>query len=229
MQLTILLLLVIGVSFGWSLLKKGKIFPIAVVKIEADYQYLSAEALKQTILNDLPASFWTVDLNAIKDHLKMLTWVESVNIEKIWPDTLKIRIQEKKVFMRWGEKGLLSDKEEIFYPDELSVEMKDSLPILYGPEGQVQEVVSQYKNMTQMLQTKKLSGQMLLMSDSGAWFLRLNNGPLLLLGKDDSIKRLARFLRVYDTVFVDNHVARRVDLRYPHGMAISWVEPEKAE
>ncbi len=229
MQLTILILLALSVSFGWNSLKRGEIFPINVVKVEADYKHLSPEELQQIIAEELPASFWTLDINALQANLKALTWVQSVRIEKIWPETLKIRVDEKKILAHWGEQGLLSDKEDIFYPNTPFAEMNDpNLPILYGPEGQNKVLVEQYDKITKMLQTKQLSGQMLLMSESGAWFLRLDNGTLLLLGSDNPLERLGRFLRVYDAVFAGEHLARRVDLRYPHGMAVSWVEESKS-
>lgn len=233
LQLTILVLLAISFKSGWNYLQSGGIFPISVVKVEADYTHLSPKELQQAISNDLPASFWTVDVRALKSRLEAIAWVQSVDIQKIWPETLKIRVNEKKVFARWGKNALLSDKEEVFYPDATFFKIKHHLPMLYSPEGQTKVVAEQYSLMTQMLKTKKMSIKSLLLSDSGAWVLRLNNGTLLLLGRDEPIKRLSRFLRTYDAVFEDNvegqkRKARRVDLRYPHGMAVSWVaEPEK--
>jgi cell division protein FtsQ len=93
-QFTILILLVASFKFGWNYLQSGEIFPISVVKIEADYAHLSPEELQQTISGDLPASFWTVDIRSLKSRLQAIEWVQSVDIQKIWPETLKIRVNE---------------------------------------------------------------------------------------------------------------------------------------
>jgi cell division protein FtsQ len=226
----ILILLALSVSFAWISLKNGKIFPISIVKVEANYAHLTPAELQQTIVRDLPASYWTVDLQALATQIQSLPWVESVNIEKIWPGTLKIRIHEKHVLVRWGEKGLLSDKNEVFHPGKICAEMHGNLPILYGPEGKIQLIVKQYDTITRLLQTKQLSIQTLLLSESGAWFLRIKNGPMLLLGTDKPVEKLKRFLRVYKVVFEnENHVARRVDLRYSRGMAVLWADPVELE
>lgn len=229
---------------GWDYLQTGGIFPIAVVKVEADYAHLSPQELEKAISGDLPASFWTVDIRSLKNRLKAIAWVQSVSIEKVWPETLKIRVNEKKVLARWGNKGLISDKKEIFYPAHMSLDTEkfNDLPKLYGPSGREQVVLSHYDTMSNMLQSKHLSLKTLLLSDSSAWVLRLENGTLLLLGIDEPLKRLSRFLRSYDTIFnseaeewqnsdqklgkpVNQRVARRVDLRYPHGMAVAWEKP----
>jgi cell division protein FtsQ len=132
---------------------------------------------------------------------------------------------------QWGKNGLLSDKEEIFYPEKnASTVNTKNLPLLYGPTGQVKTVVEQYSAMEKMLASKKMTIKMLMMSQSGAWFVRLTTGTVLLLGREHPLERLTRFLRAYEAVFMGNesaedglvHFARRVDLRYPHGMAISW-------
>ncbi len=238
-QLTVLVLLVASVKFGWNYLQSGGIFPISVVKVEADYTHLSPEELEQTISNDLPASFWTVNVRSLKSRLQAITWVQSVDIQKIWPETLKIRVNEKKVMAKWGKNGLLSDKQEIFYPnferkEQESTSIKKGLPTLYGPASQVNTIVQQYNSMSKMLWQEKMTIKTLYMSRSGAWFIQLTNGTMLLLGRETPLERLARFLGAYDSIFLNNDAvdqeirfARRVDLRYPHGMAISWATETK--
>lgn len=226
-----LVLLAVGFKIGWTDLKNGEIFPISVVKVEANYDHLSQEELQKIISTGLPASFWTIDLRTLQSRLKALAWVQSVQIEKAWPETLTVRVNEKKVFARWGEKGLLSNKDQIFYPNKIS-QIDARLPILYGPVEQKQKIIAEYGVMANMLAREKLTIETLLLSESGAWVIRLRNGTLLLLGKDDPIKRLNRFLKAYQSVFLtedgQTKMARRVDLRYPHGLAVSWVvEPIK--
>lgn len=235
-----------SLKLGWDYVQNGGVLPISVIKVEADYTHLSPKTLQQVISNDLPANFWTIDVRALKAHIQAIAWVQSVDIEKIWPETLKIRVNEKKVLARWGSPdttnaapvALVSDKNEIFYPnaDFLPLELTDTtisdatLPILYAPDEQVKTILMQYHMMGELLKKYDLSIKMLLLSDSHAWMLRLNNDTLLLLGREQPMQRLMRFLQVYPTIFVktdESHheylrKARRVDLRYPHGMAISW-------
>lgn len=229
-QLTswILLALLLSVGFKLSLdhLQHGDFFPISVVKIEGNCQHLSQETVEQAISADFPASFWTIDVSALKTKLQTMAWVQSVNIEKIWPETLKIQINEKKVFARWNRNGFISDKGEIFYPETSSItsqqESLQNLPQLQGLDTQTQTLMKMYSLMNPMLKTKELTLKTLSVSAGGAWTLLLSNGTLLLLGKQAPLKRLTRFLRVYDRVFL-NQQAKSVDLRYPHGMAVSWI------
>lgn len=220
------ILLSVGFKLSWNHLQHGDFFPISVVKIEGNCQHLSQETVEQAISTDFPASFWTIDISALKAKLQTLAWVQSVNIEKIWPETLKIQINEKKVFARWNNNGFISDKGEIFYPKTSSTTSQQDdlqkLPLLQGLDTQTHTLTKMYAVMTPMLKTKGLTLQTLSISTGGAWTLLLSNGTLLFLGKQAPLKRLTRFLRVYDRIFLNQQV-KSVDLRYSHGMAVSWI------
>lgn len=219
-------LLSIGFKLSWNHLLHGDFFPISVVKIEGNCHHLSQETVEQAISADFPASFWTIDVRGLKAKLQTIAWVQSVNIEKIWPETLKIQINEKQIFARWKHNGFISDQGKIFYPETSSTisqqEDLQKLPLLQGLDTQTHTLMKMYNVMSTMLKTKELSLRKLSVSAGGAWTLLLSNGTLLLLGKQAPLKRLTRFLRVYDRIFINQQV-KRIDLRYPHGMAVSWI------
>jgi cell division protein FtsQ len=60
-------------------------------------------------------------------------------------------------------------------------------------------------------------------SDRWAWKIKLVTGMEILLGQDEQLKKLKRFLKTL-TVLSQGQVDAMevVDLRYPNGYAVSW-------
>jgi len=203
-------------------MKQGGLFPISTVKVEATYEHLSPKELEAVLSKNLPASFWTIDLRKLKENLEKLAWVKAVQVDKIWPETIKVKVLEKKAVARWGKKGLVSDQNLLFYPEPETISAE--LPVLYGPLSQLDNILKTYQIFQQVLTVKKLKLQALLLTESNAWIIRLSNGTVLLLGSQAPLKRLRRFVSAYESVFGEypERTAQQVDLRYPHGMAVSW-------
>ncbi len=61
-----------------------------------------------------------------------------------------------------------------------------------------------------------------------AWYMRLNNGLQIVLGRDNIDTRLQRFIEAYAQLFA-NRVSDvdYVDLRYSNGFAVKWKEQSK--
>jgi len=66
-------------------------------------------------------------------------------------------------------------------------------------------------------------------NDRGAWKIKLATGLEILLGRNEQLKKLQRFLKTL-AVLKQEQVEQMaiVDLRYPNGYAVSW-KPGAAE
>ena len=68
------------------------------------------------------------------------------------------------------------------------------------------------------------------MRDRGSWFLTTRSGIELLLGRDDVVDKMQRFLTIDKLMLADRReLIARVDLRYSNGMAVAWREPATVE
>ena len=63
-------------------------------------------------------------------------------------------------------------------------------------------------------------------NDRWAWKIKLTTGLEILLGRNDQLKKLQRFLKTLDILGQEGvEQMAIVDLRYPNGYAVSW-KPE---
>lgn len=194
-------------------------FPVNTVKIAATYQHISHQQLEEILSRHLNASFFALSVNQLHADLSALNWADDVQIERVWPDTLKIMLVEKKPVAIWND-SMLTEGGDMFDGGQRD---ESTLPHLRGPVNQQQEVLQVYKKMSKILSIYGLHAASLEWRDNHAWDLTLANGVQLRLGKRDLEMRITRFCKAYPAVFADKpEQLASVDLRYPRGMAVQW-------
>ena len=102
-----------------------------------------------------------------------------------------------------------------------------SLPSLTGPESQGKTVLTTYKQIGELLTINGFSLQSLSLSARHAWHAELNNGIRLELGREDSMRRIQRFIHVYPKLAEQDKKVGVVDLRYDTGLAVDWDDAQK--
>ncbi|NKB46319.1 MAG: FtsQ-type POTRA domain-containing protein [Legionellales bacterium] len=214
-------LLLIVVGGLWSWLTHSHHFPIRHIKVEATYQKVTQQELTQAITPYLQKSFFGLPVNALKQRILQIAWIDDVMVQRIWPDTVHIRFTEQVAVVRWGHQALFNPQGELFFP--ASDTFPQDLPILSGPAGMERQIFRTYREMDQILTVVDLRIAQVKVSHRYAWTVRLNNGSELILGKEKPIRRLKRFIAVHDQLFADHaRVAESIDLRYPDGLAVRW-------
>ena len=82
-----------------------------------------------------------------------------------------------------------------------------------------------FRHMSWLVERDDLTIVELTMARRGAVELRLQNGIILLLGRDQILPRLQRLMTVYRSHFVTKvDTIKRIDGRYPYGVSVAWKE-----
>lgn len=195
-------------------------FPIGTVQVSANYQHITRKQLETVLTSYLNASFFSLPVGQLQADLLALDWSNQVSIERIWPDTLKITLVEKKPVALWNGSLLTAEGALFSVGNEQPHTM---LPQLIGPSEQQADVLQNFKKLSKLLSKYGLHAVSLQLRDNQAWELSLSNGVLLRLGKRDLEKRVLRFCRAYPVIFREKaEQLASVDLRYARGMAVQW-------
>ncbi|MEO8163859.1 MAG: cell division protein FtsQ/DivIB, partial [Betaproteobacteria bacterium] len=92
---------------------------------------------------------------------------------------------------------------------------------LLGPERSAPEVVTHFQMFERALEPVGRHIAALTLSPRRAWVLKLDDGMVLELGRENLESRLAGFVAAYEsTVARLPRPATYVDLRYPNGFAV---------
>ena len=220
-----LAILAAGVVGAGALARAAFDVPVAALTIDAPFQRVSALELTDAARSAIGGGFLSVRLDRIRDGLEQLDWVDSASVRRVWPDRLHIVVTEQLPAARWGDRGLLNTRGELFV--ETARHELTELPRLAGPANEVQRVAAQYLALRGPLIEAGLGLSAVTLSERGAWRIVLGNGIEVKLGRQQTDDRVTRFIEVAAPV-VARHEARirYVDMRYSNGFSIGWKQPE---
>lgn len=200
--------------------------PVRQVVFAEELPHTRREDVEQALLTVLRGNFFSIDLEEVRGALDKLPWVRKVELRRVWPARLEVKIEEHRPLARWGEgRGeLVNSFGEVFAATPPETELA-SLPLLYGPQGTAPEVLKRYGEFVGNFQPLAQKPVQVTLSPRLAWQLKLENGMLVDIGREQPKSpvgvRLARFIEVYpETVGKRATRPAVVDLRYPNGFAM---------
>ena len=211
---------IIGVLNGWFAQER---WPIRNLQVEAEFNHVGAEQIRTATKNYLGTGFFAVKLDDVRAAVASLPWVERVEVRKLWPDTIEMRVLEQQPFARWGDKRLVGRNGQLF--DAPGAEAIQGLPQLSGPDAQLATVVDFYQKTLNTLSGSGLALTGVALSTRGSWTLSLVDGSEIVLGQRDIDEHLQRFLDVFPRLAAGRgtNAFARADLRYANGFAIRWL------
>ncbi|HSM98216.1 MAG TPA: cell division protein FtsQ/DivIB, partial [Gallionella sp.] len=186
-------------------------------------QRVEAAEVLRAVRNEVRGNFFTADIERLRLTLEKLPWVRTVSIRREFPHRLTVQLEEHQALARWNNTALVNRQGEVFLAGNGRVaDSGQALPGFSGQDGTAAEVAQLYAQFSRQLAALDLQVTQLSLSPRHAWQLRLSNGMVLELGREDMQQRLARFVEVYpySLAAVQSRV-RYVDLRYRNGFAVS--------
>jgi cell division protein FtsQ len=195
-------------------------FPITTIKVAASYQHVTHKELESILSNYLTSSFFALPVSKLQNELNSLEWIDTASVERVWPDTLKIKLVERKPVAIWGD-ALMTESGVVFNEGKITPDM--NLPKLNGPKSHQSNVLQVYEKLSKILSEYGLKATGLNLRENDSWVLLLGADTPIYLGKKEIEARLLRFCKAYPAVFAEKiDQLASVDLRYPRGMAVQW-------
>ncbi|MDD2722934.1 MAG: cell division protein FtsQ/DivIB [Methylovulum sp.] len=195
--------------------------PIKYVRTEGVFQYLSKEDIKTALEPLVTTGFLEADMQAIHQAVSALPWVDTVAVKRIWPDTIDIKVTEKKPYTRWGKDSLITEQGVIFAPKTL--DLHQQLIVVTAPEQRRLDVLEIMKGIKTALADESLELAEFTINNRWSWNIKLTSGLDILLGREEQLKKLQRFLKTLPLLGKQQVDAMAVvDLRYPNGYAVTW-------
>ena len=212
--------LLLAGRLGFCYLSNAEHFPITTIKVAASYEHVTHKEVEGILAKYVGDSYFSLQVSALKNELDEMSWVDTAVVERVWPDTLKIQIIEKKPVAIWGN-ALMTEDGKLFNEGSVPTDLK--MPKLKGPLAQQEEVLQVYEKLSKILSTYGLNASGLHLRDNQSWVLLMGSDVKIYLGKKELEERLLRFCKAYPAVFAEKaEQLASVDLRYPRGMAVQW-------
>lgn len=186
--------------------------------------HVNAALLRSAGALRLQGNFFTVDLGAVRESFEQVPWVRRAQVRRVWPNTLRVAIEEHQPLAVWNDGRLVNRQGELFAANVAEAEADGELLEFSGPPGSEAEVTRRWQELREQLSPLQVAPVAVALSSRYAWSARLDNGTELLLGREQGLpigERVARWVALAPTVQTRlNREIALVDLRYPNGFAI---------
>jgi cell division protein FtsQ len=196
--------------------------PIETVSVQGRFQRVAPVDVERAVKAQVHgAGLLSVNLAAVRGAIHSLPWVDTVSVERAWPRGLSVRVIEQTAAARWGERGLLNTRGELFDPDARHI--PPELAQLEGPPGKESLVAQRYLAAEGRLMQAGLRLTAMRLDARGAWEFDLANGVTVRLGRRQVDERFETFMAsALKLVSQRGEDIAYVDMRYTNGFAIGW-------
>lgn len=229
-----LLIIVSSAAFAWAAviaLQRLPFFPLREVTVLGDFSHVSRAQVELATRGAVKGNFFTVNLESTRNAFEKLPWVRRVEVRRRWPDAIDVAIEEHVPVAQWrtsdGEPKLVNT-----YGDVFPAIGPASLPVFAGPEGSSARVLARYQEFDKALSGIGRHPRVVVLSAREAWQLRLDDGLVLDLGRDQNkqslTERMSRFTQYYRTAAAKSRMSiAAVDMRYPNGFTLRPARGDK--
>lgn len=208
------------IVWAWVEITHPTNFVVEKVRLEGTFAHLNAQNAEAQIAKNIHGNFFTIDMNALSAALHELPWIKRVELQRVWPGSLRVTVYEREVVAFWTKGGALDRDGEVFNPDPST--LAATLPVINGPQGLESTLVQEFLSMQRLLNGLDTQIERLDVDARRAYRLTVRGGTQIMLGRKDMESRLARYVRAYPRLTDEQrqHVIR-VDLRYNNGFALA--------
>jgi len=227
--IVLLLLLALGVTAWISVgITTRDRWPIRWLEVQGSFDRVSADQLRASLLPITQSSFFTLKMDELTRTAAGIPWVSNVSVQKSWPDTVIVTVEEYQPIAHWNADQLVSAHGEIFKVPEAGD--LQGLPWLEGQDPRFGEVLERWNDYNAELAIHGLEISRLRQDKRGSWEMTLNNSTHIRIGRDATQVRLARLLDSWPVLLQGREMPpQSVDLRYTNGIAVNWVQPAEPD
>jgi cell division protein FtsQ len=200
------------------------VFPLRQLVVVGSVNQVTSMQVEYVARSAVTGNFFTINLDNVRASFEKLPWVRRAEVRRIWPDGIEVSIEEQVAAARWrqadGEYRLVNTFGEVFVAAS-----ETDLPVFSGPEGSAAQMLARQQEFTLALAPLGRTPKEINLSLRQAWRVTLDDGLLLVLGRDETAHpvsdRLKRFIAAYPEVQQKARFqAGMIDMRYPNGFAL---------
>ncbi len=197
--------------------------PVRRILVEDALEREEPRTLARWIGQRLRGGILAADLEALRQGLTDRPWVRTARLRRRWPDALEVRVAEHAPAAMWrpatGAQWHLVSRRGVVFKRHRSGDPVD-LPRLQGPRSRLGELRRRRAALDQRLGPGHGVTRMAV-SSRGAWSGQVDGRVTLRFGRVHWRERIGRLVQVQRKWRLLGPRVKRVDLRYPDGLAVA--------
>jgi cell division protein FtsQ len=219
----LLVVMVAALLLLWQALQPWLQRPLQQIVLQANIPVAQRLLVQAQLDEHISDSFFGANLNQIKAEVEANPWVHNAKVSRIWPNGLMVEAEKQIMMARWSDGGFLNHQGDLVSVDSQYIVAAEQLPALSGPSTSAWTMSQLFRQMSWLVGRENLRIVEFKQARRGAIQLQLDNGIVLVLGRQEIIPRLQRLMKIYHTQLTAiAGSVERIDGRYPHGISVAW-------
>ncbi len=213
-------LLLIAVVIGGVMLEK-----IERVEVTGYHPHVDLKTLRMQLKEIDNKSWWLLDEEALSDELSELAWVREVTVNKRWPKSVLITLQEHEPILRWKGNYLISKTGQWFIPNNEELSEWAHLPKVESSTQSLNLLLPILYQAKEAFDKNNIELESLKITPWKTIEFTLKSGSQIVFDEKDILKKINEIM-----IFIklnpdyDGKSIKRIDLRYNNGFSISNIK-----
>ncbi len=205
--------------------------PPAEIQIKA--QGLTAtqyQDLQQTMSQQSVSSFFTTDLQTLRDVAIGLAWVDQVSVTRDWQRGIVITALPKQAVANFGTERLVDAKGSVFVPADSEELIKPQFARLQGEMTQAPVIMQQMQQINGWYAPLDMQVEDIILTPRMTWLVRFNDGLRVIVDNENTAQKLLNLSQLLgNQLSAQRSDIQSIDLRYKNGFTIAWKIKEPPE
>ena len=173
-----------------ELVSTSDYFQIRRLEMIADVDKVPITRLKDALQPSWAGSYFTADIDRMREAAEELPWVKSAQVERVWPDAIRVKLTLFNAMAQYEDGRLVSDDGFLFAANpEEEQGAPARLPVIKCAQNQVGEATKNYKIFEKIFEKINADVMEVSISDRQSWSIVVESSyfpPLPIeLGRDE--------------------------------------------
>ena len=190
------------------------------------------QSLQQVMDQQKVSSFFTSDLQALRDITIGLAWVDQVSVSRDWQRGIVVTALPKQAIANFGTERLVDAKGTVFVPADTKDLTQEKFATLQGEITQAPVIMQQMQQVNDWYAPLGIQVEDIILSPRMTWLIRFNNGLRVIVDNENTAQKLLNLSQLLGNQLSDRRdQIQSVDLRYKNGFTISgdMIQPKNDE
>ncbi|WP_317199114.1 cell division protein FtsQ/DivIB [uncultured Psychrobacter sp.] len=197
--------------------------PAAIYVSSKDLSTAQYQALAQVMNQQAVSSFFTSDLQALRDISMGLPWVDQVSVTRDWQRGIVIEALPKQAVAKFGTERLVDAKGVVFVPVDSNDLHQTQFATLQGEIAQAPVIMQQMQQINDWYAPLDIQVEDIILSPRMTWLIRFDNGLRVIVDNENTAQKLLSLSQLLgNQLSAQRDDIQAIDLRYKNGFTLAW-------
>ncbi len=184
------------------------------------------QALEHTMSQQTVSSFFTTDLQNLRDIVIGLAWVDQVSVSRDWQRGIVITALPKQAVANFGTERLVDAKGVVFVPADSDELTQVQFATLQGEIDQAPVIMQQMQQINEWYAPIDMHVEDIILTARMTWLVRFDNGLRVIVDNENTAQKLLSLSQLLGNQLSARQAEMQsIDLRYKNGFTIAWKAP----